>query len=208
MTGCIAILRSMVEPESGEPMSKTSRLLGLLILVAVVILATTIGRQLFNRPAPEQLEALPADVDLALADLHYTQTEQGHRRWTLDADQARYLKDSHLVHLQQVRMEFYRAGRFGDVVLTSREGRFNEQSRQVEVWGDVVVTTGGGEQLLTERLRYDDVDQELTTTEPVRMLATGMELRGTGMQVDLPRGRLLLQEDVWMLIDPETAEEK
>lgn len=186
-------------------MGKLSRLLGLLILLAVVVLTLMIGRQVSRQPEPEELEALPADVDLALQDLHYTQTEDGQQRWTLDAEQARYLKDSSLVHLQGVGMEFYRTGRFGDVQLVSREGRFNEETRQVEVWGNVVVTTGRGEQLFTERLRYNAAEQRLSTAEAVRMLAPGMDLRGIGMQVDLARGRLLLRKEVRMRIDPETA---
>lgn len=184
------------------------RLLATLILVAVLALGIVLWRYLQQQDPVQILEALPKQVDLALEKLHYTQNEEGRRSWTLDAEQAEYQRDSGQAKLEAVRLTLYTDGRFGEVKLSADHGLLDRAARQVEVWGQVVVVTASGERLTTERLHYDDRQHLLTTADPVLLTSSRMELKGTGMQVDLVRGRLLLKQDVWMLLLPEERKEK
>lgn len=184
------------------------RLLAALILIAVLALGIVLWRYLQQQDPAQILEALPKQVDLALEKLHYTQNEEGRRSWTLDAEQAEYQRDSGQARLETVRLTLYTAGRFGEVKLSADHGLLDRAARQVEVWGQVVVVTASGERLATERLHYDDRQHLLTTDDPVLLTSPRLELKGTGMQVDLVRGSLLLKQDVWMLLLPEERKEK
>ena len=178
------------------------RLLALLILISVIAVAVVLWREVQQQSPEEILAALPKQIDLSLDQLHYTQNENGQRSWTLDADKAEYQRDESQAVLDRVRLQFYNAGEAGDVHLQAEHGLLQQETRQVEVWGQVVVKTVRGEQLFTERLHYNDLRRQLTTEEPIRMVAPQLELTGTGLQIDLDSGRLEVKNDVWMLLLP------
>lgn len=189
-------------------MFKLRRLLAALILIAVLVVGLVIWRHLQQQTPLQVLEALPKQVDLALDQLHYTQNEDGRRSWTLDAEKAEYQRDSGQAVLDVVRLTLYDAGKAGEVELTADHGLLEQENRQVEVWGKVVVTTANNERLYTERLHYDAQQRQLKTAERVKLVSPQMELTGTGMQIDVDRGYLLLEKDVWMLLLPEERNSK
>ncbi len=179
------------------------RLLACLILVAVLMLGGAIWRYLQQQSPLEVLEALPEQVDLSLQKLHYTHNEEGARSWTLDAEQAEYQRDSGQAVLEKVHLVLYRAGRFGEVTLVAEHGALQQEQQQVEVWGQVVVTTADGRRLETERLRYDGRSKRLDSDDAVRMVSPQLELTGIGLQVDLESSHLVLKKDVRMLLLPK-----
>ena len=184
------------------------RLLAALILISSVILTTVIYRHLQHQSPKEILSMLPENIDLALADLHYTQNEDGQRRWTLDADTAEYERASSLAKLTVVKLLFYGAGEFGDINLQADRGQLAQETRQVDVWGNVIIATDRGEKLFTERLHYDDQIRQLSTEDPIRFLSPNLELTGTGLQIDIDQGRMLVKDKVRMLWYPAAEEKK
>jgi len=182
------------------------RLLALLILISVIALTTVIYRHLQQRSPEEILSMLPENIDLALEDLHYTQNEDGQRSWTLDADKAEYQGDSSLAKLEVVKLLFYDTGQFGDLMLQADQGQLVQETSQVDVRGNVILTTGRGDQLFTERLHYDDQVRQLSTEDPIRFLSSQLELTGTGLQIDIDQGRMLVKDNVWMLLYPAGVE--
>ncbi|MDX2481421.1 MAG: LPS export ABC transporter periplasmic protein LptC [Desulfuromusa sp.] len=184
------------------------RLLALLILISIVALATVIYRHLQQQSPEEILRMLPENIDLALENLHYTQNEDGQRRWTLDAATAEYQRDSSLAKLEEIKLLFYRAGQFGDINLQADHGQLAQDTRQVDVWGHVILKTERGEQLFTERLHYDDQLRQLSTEDPIRFLSSELELTGIGLQMDIDQGRMLVKDKVWMVLYPSKMEKK
>ena len=182
------------------------RLLALLILISIAVLTAVIYRHLQQQSPEEVLRMLPENIDLALEDLHYTQNEDGQRRWTLDAATAEYQRDSSVAKLETVRLLFYKAGEFGDINLQSEQGQLTQETRQVDVWGNVVLKTERGEELFTEHLHYDDQSRLLSTAESIRFLSPQMELTGTGLQIDIDQGYMLVKENVWMVLYPVNRE--
>lgn len=187
-------------------MLNVRRVLALVILLAVVLLLLVVWRHIRQMPLQEILKALPQDIDLALDNLNYTETQDGRKRWTLVAERAEYLRSSNLVRLNPVQLTFYQAGAFGDLTLTAKHGELQEDTRQVDIWGDVVIIGEGGERLQTESLRYDDQRRLLTTAAPIHYQAPRMELTGVGLLVDLEKNTLLVEKAVRMLLLPEPKE--
>lgn len=181
-------------------------MLALLILLAVTLLGLAVWRHIQQTPVKEVLEALPPEIDLALDNLNYTETQDGRKRWTLAADRAEYLRGSNLVRLAPVELTFYEAGAFGELKLTADQGELQEDTRQVDVWGDVVIIGEDGERLQTESLRYQDQQRLLSTVAPIHYQAPRMELTGVGLRVDLERNTMLVEKDVRMLLLPEPKE--
>jgi len=183
-------------------------LLAILILISVVALTMVIYRHVQQQNPEELLNMLPEDIDLALEDLHYTQNEEGQRQWTLDADKAEYQRDSSLAKLETVRLRFYKTGQFGDINLQADHGQLVQDTRQVDVWGNVILKTGRGDQLFTERLHYDDQMRRLNTEAPIRFLSPQLELTGSGLQIDIDQGHMLVKKSVWMMLYPAGMEKE
>jgi LPS export ABC transporter protein LptC len=184
------------------------RLLALVLLVSVVVLTVSIYRHYKQRAPEELLEMLPENIDLALDDFHYTQNEDGQRQWTLSADKAEYQRKNLVANLEKVKMLFYQVGEFGDVHLRADQGRLNQETSEIDIWGDVVLTTDEGHKFFTERMNYNDHSQLLTTDEKVRLVSPQLELTGTGMEMDLDRRTVLVKNDVRVLLYPAEMEKK
>ena len=183
-------------------------ILALLIVVSTIVLTAAIYRNLQQQDPKEILDMLPENIDLALADLHYTQNEEGQRLWTLDADKAEYQRDSSLAKLDAVRLLFYSTEEYGDIHLQADQGQLMQETRLIDVWGNVILKTERGEQLYTERLHYDDLNRQLSTDEPIKFLSSQLEMTGIGLQIDIGLGRMLVKDNVWMKLYPEDSEKR
>lgn len=167
-------------------------LLGILILVLSALLAAAVVRNYRGPAAEEVLEALPRNVDLSLREVHYTETREGVRRWTLIADSAAHSAGAGVTHIENVRMTFYDVQGAGDLTLDAREGTLMTETRQVEVSGDVVVRSPRGYTLYTDRLHYTESDRRIRTEAPVRIVSQAMEMNGRGMELDVEKQTFVL----------------
>ncbi len=182
------------------------RILAFIIIVSVVIVTTVIYRNMQQLAPEEILNLLPDDVELALQDLHYTQNENGQRSWTLDADKAEYIRDRNLAKLDTVKLQLFKTEKFDAVVLQADKGQLEQDTRQVDLWDNVVITATNGEQLFTDRLHYDDNIRQISSEKNVLIRSPRFELTGVGMVVEIDKGRLLLKKQVRLVLYPSGRE--
>jgi LPS export ABC transporter protein LptC len=181
-------------------------LLALLILLSVAALMVVLFFNLPGKRAEDLLAVLPKQVDLALEKVHYTQTEGGRRRWTLDAESADYQRESGLASLQNVEMVLFEVGRFAEVKMTAGEGRFDQQQGWVDIWGNVEIVTDRDEHFYTERLRYDQNSRQVSSDEAICVVSPQLELSGTGLLLDLRAGQMSILQDVHAQFKPASQE--
>lgn len=187
-------------------MLKLRRVLALIILVAVALVGALVWRHLYHQPVRELLEGLPREINLALDQLNYTETRDGQKRWSLSSERAEYLRESNLVRLTPVDLTFYEAGPYGELTLRADRGEFHEETRRVEVSGNVVIDTPDGESITTDALVYEDRQRQLSTEAPIHYRAPGRELTGVGLLIDLEQNTLIVEKNVWMRVYPESKE--
>ena len=144
---------------------------------------------------PESLvESLPADVDIAMNNVHHESTKHGVRQWALDAEKAVYLNAENKVLFDDISTHFFLKD--GEtVLLTGRKGTLNTENEDIDITGNVVVK-GKGYQLMTESLFYLHQDRVIVSAVPVMILGERLRLSGCGMQFDLNSGRFSLKEQV------------
>ena len=172
-------------------------LVALLILLAAGALLLTLGGR-FSLLTPEAIiDDIPvSQADLSLEDLHYTQTEDGDRRWTLDARKAAYRKESGLVDLQDVTLVFFQVGPFAQVELTARAGTFDQNSLTVDARGDVTIVADGETRFFTERLRFNQKTGLVSTDQKVRMESPQIRMSGERFELDVNAGRFVVEDNV------------
>ncbi len=171
-------------------------LLGLSILILSAVLIVALASHQRERAPEETIVHLPKDVDLALHEIHYTETREGVRRWTLVADSAQHMVGEAVTYIENIRMTFFDLEGHGDVLLTAREGALHSEAGEVEVMGDVVVVSPAGYSFYTERARFYDADDQIRTEEAVRIVSETMELTGKGMELSLRDHTFVLLDDI------------
>lgn len=174
----------------------------ILIVVIVLILAVVVFLN-FKAKTPS-LETTPEHVeaDLALGEFEYTETRHGRRQWTIVADSAGYHKDQERTDITNPRITFYgQEQESDDLFLSARNGQVNTETRELEVWGDVLMESAEGYTLQTERLFYDDTQRLITTQDPVRILYSGFDVRGRGLRLDVTQRSLEILNEVEALLE-------
>lgn len=150
-----------------------------------------------SEPAVDPLvEALPVDTDLSLQDIHYTETSGGLPRWTLTAKSAAYDAGQGKSAVQNVRLEFFDKQGKEQMVLTADQGFWLSETGEIEVQGNVVITTNEGYIFHTEQLHYFSKVNELTTDESVQVNKGPVKLTATGMRYRLKDRFLRLNSQV------------
>jgi LPS export ABC transporter protein LptC len=127
-----------------------------------------------------------AAADLKLDQVHYTETREGIKEWELEAASAVYYREQNTLALEKVRATFYGKNQ-ETYVLVGEKGRYNTETKVIEVYDGVKVDSSLGYQLRTQGLRYQADQRELSTSDPVEMKGPDMQVEGVGMVVELNR---------------------
>lgn len=162
-----------------------------LVLLAVIALRYRPGSQLQTL-----VEALPQGIDVAMQDIDYTHIEEGRPRWRLVAEQVERQAASGNFGVSRPQMSFFDP--HGEVTgsLEAGAGEVSDDYDKVSLRGDVVLQSATGYTLYTDHLDYDQLTQSASTDAPVRLVADGLHLQGTGLAFDVRQQRLSLHAHV------------
>ncbi len=134
-----------------------------------------------DTPDAEAAAAAPQRPLQRFYDYKLTETTAGVRQWVLVSDEMQKYRGEEDVRLIEVHMDFYRGGDHFSV-LTSDSGQADLQSRNVHVWGQVVVITDDGRKLETEELYFDNERQIIHNEIFNRFTRDGDVLTGIGLE--------------------------
>ena len=177
------------------------RLLGLFVLLGVLALLVVVFRY-FNRSGHKKQVKLPAaSVDLALKNLHFTESDSGQRVWELFAAEGAYDKTTDLSTLKELRFIVLKA-KTGPVTVTARRGEYLHGARKVTLIDDVVARGKDGITFNTARITYDTEQRTFTTAAPVRLADGRLTVEGVGMDLDVDKQQAHVRRQVTATILP------
>jgi LPS export ABC transporter protein LptC len=170
-------------------------LAGLILLVAVS-LSVYVADQLLMAPVEQMVDLIRPEADLAMQTIHYTETRDGERIWSLQADSAAHDLETGRARVENIRMTVFDS-RNGDIGITARTGHLDLQQRQVQLTGNVEVKTTLGQILKAEDLLFVDAERTVRTEGLVAVVAPDYQVSGVGLiyQIDTRRMQLLKQVD-------------
>ena len=173
----------------------------LLVVVVVVLAVVVVLNFQAKTPTTESADEEVA-ADLSLGQFEYTETRQGRKQWTIVADSAGYHKEQARTRIANPRVTFFsQESDSGDIFLSARHGEVNTETRELEVWGDVLVESAAGYTLKGERLFYDDARRLITSQAPVRILFDGFDVAGRGLRLNVTSRVLEIPREVEARID-------
>jgi LPS export ABC transporter protein LptC len=163
-----------------------------LILAAVLLIGgmvlVTVWLNLRERGNAERGEetakVLHEDAKMRMETIQLVEEKQGRRTWELEAKSINQYEEQNVITLDGVKVTFY-AKEGKSFIVTGRTGKFYQDSRNMELSGDVVLESNEGYRLRTQSVSYDHAQRKVVSSDPVEIEGDLFHLTGKGMQVDM-----------------------
>lgn len=181
----------------GHWMMKTKRRTVLIAAILTVTLFTAAILAIGFRRSPEKalLKIMSDRVDLQVKNVHFTEVGSSGMTLEIKADTARYQKKENLALFDQLTVRLVtKDGRA--FMMNGDSGRFNTQSRDMEIEGNVGIVSENGDRFTTDRLLYRDAEKRIETDRPVVMESRGIRISGVGMIFSLDGKKVTLLSQV------------
>ena len=177
-------------------MRKKRSFLYILLSLSLLILIISLLQNTWLRKKEVVLDLLPlVNADMQLGSAHFTQSQEGVKKWDLVADDVKYFKGKDQMLLTGLKVSYF-LKQNEPVVIESREGRFDSKSGDIEVFGDVIVISADGDTLSTDVLKYSPDSELVTTDEEITLKSGSTIIRGKGLSMDIKNNRVVIKSDV------------
>jgi LPS export ABC transporter protein LptC len=162
------------------------------ILISIVlvggIVLVSLWMNLKERKASEKLSEVPKvstdGADTRLEKIHFVEDKRGQKTWELEATSVQQYEGQNMLVLKDVKVTFFsKDGRY--FVLTGKQGKVYQDSKNLEIVGDVVLTSNDGYSLKTQSISYNHKENKARTSDPVEIEGEQLHLEGRGMLVDM-----------------------
>jgi LPS export ABC transporter protein LptC len=166
-----------------------------LALMLVLSLAALLTIGIRKGPENTLLKIMSDRVDIQVRNARYTEVGDSGMKWEITADTARYQKKDNLAFFDKLTARMVmKDGR--TFLLTGDRGRFNTDSRDMEIEGNVSISSENGDSFTTDRLRYRNVDKQIDTDREVVMKNKSMRVSGVGMIFSLSGKKVTILSQV------------
>jgi LPS export ABC transporter protein LptC len=164
---------------------------GILAVVAVFVVIVAVMLIARSRTArTESLGPAPSSADLRIKEVDLEEETKG-VRWRLRAEQALMYDKEGRTTLKKLAVRVFERDRSWTIV--GDEGDLFRKPRNVEVRGNVIVTSSDGFRLETSVLRWDADRQRLWTDAPVTLSRDDSVVHGTGLEVRMEEEETTVQ---------------
>ena len=154
--------------------------LGVILFVTVVIGVLIVRGH--HASGPREKKFVSSQADQEIKEIHIQEDAKGGGyRWRLDAERAESFPGTGKTLLRKVTIGIEEPGRRWKV--TSDEGDLIQDTRDVELRGNVVLLSSEGMRVETTVLRWMNADGRVWTAEPVTIYRSGGVVKGTGLDV-------------------------
>jgi LPS export ABC transporter protein LptC len=166
-----------------KPRLRDPRRLAGVILAVVAVFVVGVAGTLVAKSRTVRVE--PAGPPATSADLHIKEVEleevSGGVRWRLKAEQALVFEPQGRTVLKKIAVNVFERDRSWTIV--GDEGDLFQQTGNVEIRRNVVLTGSDGFRLETSVLRWQGAGLRLWTDAPVRLSTAGTVVNGTALEV-------------------------
>ncbi|TSA52730.1 MAG: LPS export ABC transporter periplasmic protein LptC [Planctomycetaceae bacterium] len=171
---------------------------GLLVLIGLSVVCVWL-KEGIKAKEDVLLKIMSEKIDLQVRDVHYTEVGDPDSIWEINADTARYAKKEDLVFFDNVRVKLIMSdGR--TFVMTGKTGRLHTDTKDMEVFGNVEVTSDKGDRFTTDHLNYSSSDKKVYTDKRVTMKNPQIEISGIGMTLSMKNEKVTLLSRVNAII--------
>ena len=126
----------------------------------------------------------PDSADQVLEGFSHYVTNDGIRRSRVEADTAYFYEGTQVTNLTNLKVTFYDLKGAESSTLTAKRGVYRWQDGSMEANDNVVVVSPDGRRLATERLRYDNASNQISTDRHFTFDRADEHLEGNSFRSD------------------------
>ncbi|MBI5327312.1 MAG: LPS export ABC transporter periplasmic protein LptC [Deltaproteobacteria bacterium] len=160
----------------------------LILAVFLIASVSTIGIALYiNSIMHKDLSGVAvrlSTADIRIEKAMYAETRDGQKEWELEADSAQYFKNDNLTLFENVKVVFYSKNAI-NYTLEGKTGKLRNDTKDMDIFGDVVVTSADGYQLQTDSVKYTAVVKQISTKDKVIFTGPNIRIDGIGFLADM-----------------------
>jgi len=170
-------------------------ILAVLCFAVLSIVSGVIYKVSGNRPQKTLLKIMDSTVDLQVMNVHYTEATDEGVKWEIKADSAQYRKKENLAVFKNPCIKLIMPN--GRVyVMTGSEGFVHQDSKDMEISGNINLTSSNGDEFKTNHLSYSGIEKRCYTPAPVTMKNSRIQVDAKGMSLSLKDEQLTLLSGV------------
>ena len=177
----------------------------------------------FHYSQPQEIIPLEERGVLDLQQITINDYQHEKKSWKLIGNRAVVSEKSNRMRIEKVKIWVYAVDKSSDnsssensasvnnsseqvaLYITADQGLIEKHDNRVTLSGNVVLWREDGSEAHTETAIYDAKKEILTIPKPVRMLAEGHTMLGSGLTYDVSKGILNLKEPVLVRHDNNTV---
>jgi len=166
--------------------AKIAILILILLIGGVVIftLFSSLQEKKVKEVKDEPSKTLNEPADMRLEKIRLVEDKHGRKTWELEAKSIQQYEDENVMVVEEVKVTFY--GKDGSsYILSGDQGKVYQNSKNIELKGDVVLSSSEGYWLRTQSVAYNHQKKKATTPDPVKIEGEQVWLEGVGMEVDM-----------------------
>lgn len=166
---------------------KFNKKVGIVTVVIAIVISSATAIMIMEKRESSQgplLRIMSDNVDLQVKDIHYTDVGDSGLKWEIKADSAKYFKSENIAMFDQVRVKLIMEdGRA--IIMTGDKGKLRTDTRDMDIFGNVVIISDKGDRLTTDILKYSGSEQRIYTEAVIKMENPRMQVSGIGMSLSL-----------------------
>jgi len=167
--------------------TKIAIMLSILLIGGVVLVSLWVNLQ-ERKKMLEEAEKVPdistEGADHRLEKIRFVEEKHGEKTWELEAKTIYQYQGQNILLLEDVKVIYYaKDGR--SFTLSGDKGKVHQDSKDMELVGNVLLTSTDGYRLKTQSMSYQHLSKQVRTPDPVEFEGEQIHLTGKGMLVDM-----------------------
>ena len=176
-----------------------------ILLLLLISAARVFYMDRINRPADLSSEAAQDDTRVAMKQRMLVfsidgRTSKGVKQWHLEGKTAEIVDEA--IYLKDLNAEAF--GEKFTIHLSSNEGVYHRDRSEVELNGEVRVSSDDGTVLVTDRALWSQVTKDITSDTLVRIERHDMTATGMGGHANSEKKTAVLLKNVTVNLEPAT----
>ena len=174
---------------------RTFIIAGLGVVLVIAMASITFLEKVLPLSPATMLKIISGRADLEVNNVLYREVGGDGNKWEIRAKKASYLRKQNQATFDQVEVKLFLPDS-KVVVLAADRGELDTATRDMEISGNVGVTSASGEHFTTDYLHYSAQGQRLHTDAMVLMETPRMQIQGVGMSLSLQNKDIVLHSRV------------
>lgn len=187
-------------------MASARKWIFVLLLIAILYELLVFIPKKIHQSKTDEIKAVADDLNhekslIRGAGIHMLESIKGTRDWELFAESTQGTKGQGNWDLEKMKVQYYNKEKI-DYTVTGNTGKFDSQTKDMEIKGDVITRSANGYEFQTSEVSYSALERLIQSPGDVVMVApadedgAGLRLTGKKMNVDVVTNTMVISENI------------